>query len=445
MEVVPSAARGQHPHPTTRTPASQSAKHLRSPLLAAAAAAGFEIVPVRADVSLASQGPFDALLHKIRTPGVCSGEWGGWAGGGWCWLQVPTTPFSSCPEWRAELDAYAADHPDMLVVDPPPRVAALASRATMLTPLQGAGVDLVPPPGVGGPPVRVGAPAQVVLQAGATAEEAAAALKASGLAPPLLAKPLNAGAGGGGHRMALLTDAAAVASLASGTGLSGWAPPAVLQPYVPHVAPLFKVFVMGPLTVVARRPSLRVPPPPGDVTEVVGGAASIARVSAYVSEADAAEGGTQAAGSADGRGDPAAPTAPDPPRWALEALASHMRSALGLTLFNFDLIAVAPPAPGESLVGGCPAGASYLVIDINYFPGFEKLPDYESLMAEFLGWLFSAEGADAVAAATAAAAPTSLAGAKRPALGQTLSRSVSQRPARESESREDGAESREAA
>ena len=316
----------------------------------------------------------------------------------------------------------------MLVVDPPPRVAALASRATMLAPLQGAGVDLAPPAGVESPPVRVGAPAQIVLQAGTTAEAAAAALKASGLAPPLLAKPLNAGAPGGGHRMALLTDAASVASLATGTGLPGWAPPAVLQPYVPHAAPLFKVFVMGPLTVVARRPSLRVPPSPGDVTERVGGAASIARVSAYVSEADGA-GKAGAVGAGD-----APDAAPDPPQWVLEALASHLRAVLGLTLFNFDLIAVTRPPPGEPCVGGCPAGASYLVIDINYFPGFEKLPDYESLMAEFLGWLFSP-----AAAAEAAAAAAAARGARRAALGQTLSRSVSQRPARAGEGGAGGA------
>ena len=55
-----------------------------------------------------------------------------------------------------------------------------------------------------------------------------------------------------------------------------------------------------------------------------------------------------------------------------------------------------------------PPDADYLVIDINYFPGFEKLPDYEGLLIEFLAWLFRPRtagrirglGAGAPAAAT---------------------------------------------
>ena len=245
-------------------------------------------------------------------------------------------------------------------------------------------------------------------------------------------------------------DEASAEALAAGTGLSGWSPPAVLQPYVPHSAPLFKVFVMGPLTMLARRPSLRVPPPAADVTEAVGGALAIARVSAYVSEADtdAAGDGSNAAAAAADAAD-AATVAPDPPRWVLEALAARLRRELGLTLFNFDLIAVDTSRPR---VGGCPVGASYLVIDINYFPGFEKLPDYEALMAEFLGWLFSEDGVatagdDAAAEASAraptpvepAAAATAVAGASPPGdtkptlaeMRQRLSKSYSQRPVRE--------------
>ena len=35
-----------------------------------------------------------------------------------------------------------------------------------------------------------------------------------------------------------------------------------------------------------------------------------------------------------------------------------------------------------------PERADYLVIDINYFPGYEKLPHYEDLMAQYLATLF---------------------------------------------------------
>lgn len=39
--------------------------------------------------------------------------------------------------------------------------------------------------------------------------------------------------------------------------------------------------------------------------------------------------------------------------------------------------------------GRYPEGADYLCIDINYFPGFEKLPGYEDMMADFLASLFT--------------------------------------------------------
>lgn len=78
---------------------------------------------------------------------------------------------------------------------------------------------------------------------------------------------------------------------------------------------------MGPITVMARRPSLRIPVDPEDVTEEVGSAQSIARVSAFDSETprDSVEPG-------------------DPPQWMLEGLAQELRRRLNLNLFNFDLI-----------------------------------------------------------------------------------------------------------
>ena len=441
--------------------------------------AGYDIVPV-VPGKLAEAGRLDALLHKIRTPGEKKRDqlfflkffdalilFRPFFPFSFSFLLLSlslsffflassppstTTPLQHSPAWKLELEEYSSRNPDTLVLDPPDRVAALQSRATMLSPLQGRGRRFDPPRAVldahaassssqspssaAAPPppspVVVAAPAQVVIPEGASAADALAALAASGLSPPLLAKPLHAGttACGGSHALALLDDVEAVAALAEGKGLPHWAPPVVLQPYVRHPTPLFKVFVMGPLTVVARRPSLRVPPPPGDVNVSVGGAHSIARVSAYVSAEDGAEemegggggeegrvenngagaeegasAGTSAdAAAADASSSPSSCAffeAPDPPQWALEALAAHLRTSMGLNLFNFDLITVEktlalpppppPQAPSSENGGdgsGCcaaegaspsaasaaaaaaaPPDADYLVIDINYFPG----------------------------------------------------------------------------
>ena len=82
-----------------------------------------------------------------------------------------------------------------------------------------------------------------------------------------------------------------------------------------------QVYVMGPITILVRRPSLRLPVATGDLEEEVGGIQSVGRVSAYHSES---EFGSAPQG--------------DPPHWAIQALAQHLRRVYKLTLFNFDLI-----------------------------------------------------------------------------------------------------------
>ncbi|KAF2615683.1 hypothetical protein F2Q70_00007517 [Brassica cretica] len=60
-----------------------------------------------------------------------------------------------------------------------------------------------------------------------------------------------------------------------------------------------------------------------------------------------------------------------PPSSFLEELAKAMRKSMGLNLFNFDVIRDARD------------GDRYLVIDINYFPGYAKMPCYEPVLTDF--------------------------------------------------------------
>lgn len=82
-----------------------------------------------------------------------------------------------------------------------------------------------------------------------------------------------------------------------------------------------QVYVMGPITILVRRPSLRLPIAAGDLLEEVGDIQSVGRVSAYHSESEFG----------------AAPQW-DPPHWAIQSLAQELRNRYGLSLFNFDLI-----------------------------------------------------------------------------------------------------------
>lgn len=60
-----------------------------------------------------------------------------------------------------------------------------------------------------------------------------------------------------------------------------------------------------------------------------------------------------------------------PPMSLITEIATGLRKETKLHLFNFDLIR-------DTKVGN-----KYLVIDINYFPGYAKMPNYESVVADF--------------------------------------------------------------
>ncbi|KAG6528106.1 hypothetical protein ZIOFF_010255 [Zingiber officinale] len=60
-----------------------------------------------------------------------------------------------------------------------------------------------------------------------------------------------------------------------------------------------------------------------------------------------------------------------PPSSFLKNIAMGLRQATGLPLFNFDMIRDAN------------ARSHHFIVDINYFPGYPKLPDYEQFMTNF--------------------------------------------------------------
>ncbi|KAA8533461.1 hypothetical protein F0562_031105 [Nyssa sinensis] len=61
-----------------------------------------------------------------------------------------------------------------------------------------------------------------------------------------------------------------------------------------------------------------------------------------------------------------------PPLSFIIDIANGLRRAMRLHLFNFDMIRDSR------------ARNRYLVIDINYFPGFAKMPSYETVLTDFL-------------------------------------------------------------
>ncbi|KFM26224.1 Inositol-tetrakisphosphate 1-kinase 1 [Auxenochlorella protothecoides] len=349
-------------------PQKKACKHLTPALLHRAADEGVTLRVLEEGVPLAAQGHFDVLLHKIRSP-----------------------------EWEEEVCAYLDSHPEVTIIDHPKAVQALGNRATMLKLLDDDTWVLKAPaqasPGKGGAGFTCTTPAHQLLAPGCSLAGAEDALAAASLRYPLVLKPCWADGREGAHALALVTSSAGLQGIIERGAQLGLALPALAQPYIEHGGCLFKVYVLGGQCRMVTRASLSLdqdgvasdagpghhrsaddgaeqPGQAGDcgTARPCPGLQLMSRVSAYPS--------SECWGQEDLA--PADHGVRIPPPWVWDALAQRLRERLGLHLFNFDVI-----LPREQ--GNEPGSTSTLLhlIDINYFPGYEKLAGYEELMVHF--------------------------------------------------------------
>ncbi|KAK1604444.1 hypothetical protein QYE76_028117 [Lolium multiflorum] len=294
---------------------------IRPSLVALAAERGMRLVAVDPSRPLADQGPFHLLIHKLYDQ-----------------------------QWRAQLEAFSALHPSVPVVDPPAAVARLLDRASML--------DVVAEVNAAGRAGSLRVPLQVTIHD--TSDLADPDLLAA-LRFPLIAKPLDVDGSAGSHAMSLVYRR---------DGLAGLRPPVVLQEFVNHGAVLFKVYVVGAHATCVRRRSLPDVPAERLLDLDADAAVPFANVSSLA---------TVHADTEDDVGD----DAEMPPPGLVDEVARGLRRALGLHLFNFDMIR------GRKAAGGA---GQYFIIDINYFPGFDKLPGYEVALTDFFDEMIRSAG-----------------------------------------------------
>ncbi|PKI49220.1 inositol-tetrakisphosphate 1-kinase 3-like [Punica granatum] len=240
-------------------------------------------------------------------------------------------------EWTEIIEEYRQKHPEVTVLDPPDAIEHLQNRQSMLEDV----AELNFCDGNG----KVGTPKQLVIEK--DPQSIAHAVEVAGLKLPLVAKPLVVDGSAKSHELFLAYDQ---------NSLSELEPPLVLQEFINHGGLLFKIYIVGEAIKVVRRFSL----PNVSEQELlkVGGFLRFPRVSCAAASAEDAE------------LDPG--IAELPPRPLLEKLAKELRSRLGLRLFNIDMIREHGTRD------------TYYVIDINYFPGYGKMPDYENIFTDFL-------------------------------------------------------------
>ncbi|KAF5203705.1 Inositol-tetrakisphosphate 1-kinase [Thalictrum thalictroides] len=240
-------------------------------------------------------------------------------------------------EWRRILEDYRQKHPEVTVLDPPDAIQHVYNRQSMLQDV----ADLNLSDNYG----KVGVPRQLFIMKDPLAIPDAVA-KAR-LTLPLVAKPLVVDGSAKSHELSLAFDKCSLSKLD---------PPLVLQEFVNHGGVLFKVYIVGDAIKVVRRFSL----PDVSKREMLNntGVLPFPRVSCAAASADNAD------------LDPA--VAELPPRPLLEKLSRELRRRLGLRLFNIDIIREHGTRD------------KYYVIDINYFPGLAKVPEYEHIFTDFL-------------------------------------------------------------
>ncbi|CAK9157715.1 unnamed protein product [Ilex paraguariensis] len=236
-------------------------------------------------------------------------------------------------EWRHILEDYRQTHPEVTVLDPPDAIQHVYNRQSMLQDV--ADLNLSDTFG------KVRVPRQLVIKRDPSSIPDA--VNKAGLTLPLVAKPLVAKS----HELSLAYDQYSLQKLE---------PPLVLQEFINHGGVLFKVYIVGEAIKVVRRFSL----PDVSKRELSqnAGVFRFPRVSCAAASADDAD------------LDPC--IAELPPRPLLERLAKELRRRLGLRLFNLDIIREHGTRD------------RYYVIDINYFPGYGKMPEYEHIFTDFL-------------------------------------------------------------
>ncbi|GKV19992.1 hypothetical protein SLEP1_g30176 [Rubroshorea leprosula] len=315
---------------------------------------GILFVAIDQNRPLSEQGPFDIVLHKLTgkewrqilevvldlsfpfNPDLIVG------------VEALSLPGIVCKVFASEdistpmaiflaFQEYRHTHPEVTVLDPPDAIQHLHNRQSMLQCV--ADMNLSDSYG------KVGVPKQLVIKRDASSIPEA--VTKAGLSLPIVAKPLVADGSAKSHELSLAYDQYSLRKLE---------PPLVLQEFVNHGGVLFKVYIVGETIKVVRRFSLP------DITKRElsrnAGVFQFPRVSCAAASADDAD------------LDPSVGELP--PRPLLERLAKELRRRLGLRLFNLDIIREHG------------ARDHFYVIDINYFPGYGKMPGYEHIFTDFL-------------------------------------------------------------
>ncbi|KAI3876881.1 hypothetical protein MKX03_003806 [Papaver bracteatum] len=231
-----------------------------------------------------------------------------------------------------QLEEYSSLHSDVLIIDPPSKIEVLHDRYSMLQCVEDMMKMDAQQNEIGMP--TFGIPKQVLV----TDVDSLMNVNVEGglkLRFPLIAKPEMVDGSMQSHELSLVYNLDALKEVHT---------PVVLQEFVNHGGVMFKVYVVGDYATCAKRNSLP------DISEEQLDAEKSPVPFSQISNK---------------------PSQEHSDHMSNEEIRIEEATSYGLHLMNFDLIR-------DSRISN-----HYLILDINYAPGFEKMPSYEYVLTDF--------------------------------------------------------------
>ncbi|KAF7829209.1 inositol-tetrakisphosphate 1-kinase 1-like [Senna tora] len=243
-------------------------------------------------------------------------------------------------DWKRQLREFKAQYPNAVILDSPEAIERLHNRISMLQAVSELTIE--------DRDETFGIPKQIVIYDSETLfdRQAWETLKF-----PVIAKPLVADGSAKSHKMALVYNHESLNKLK---------PPIVLQEFVNHGGVIFKVYVVGQYVRCVKRKSL--PDVSEDKLAVSEDLLAFSQVSNLATNERIDDMYYKMMHLDDTE---------MPPVSFITEIARGLRHAMKLNLFNFDVIR-------DSRFGN-----RYLIVDINYFPGYAKMPGYETVLTDF--------------------------------------------------------------
>lgn len=196
--------------------------------------------------------------------------------------------------------------------------------------------------------VRIEVPKQILVK---KEEEAIDSIMNLELKFPVIAKPMESDGSAKSHEMSLVFNR---------RGLKELNTPVLLQEFVNHGGVMFKIYVAGDQSVCVKRKSL--PDVEGTEEELekkTEGAMKFSQISRAEEKSE----------KCNGEAKKEEKEIEMPPEKIVREVSRGLKEAMGIRLFNFDMIR--------------DGNGTYYVIDINYLPGFAVLPEYEPFLTKF--------------------------------------------------------------